>query len=136
MSAPGKCRADADEAANSGQNSEGGERYPHRGRRFVWYVSTMSMLAVTLPFGVSLLGRGEFRLSPKCHSHQPGHVKRRAGGSDCSYQPKYPAMRDEGRRDGVPEDLIFGPEAAERNDAADRQPTGKERPERVRHVFL
>src|SRR6266480_2449059 len=40
------------------------------------------------------------------------------------------------RRDGIPKDFIFRPEAAERNDAADRQPTSEKSQVRVRHVLL
>ena len=38
-------------------------------------------------------------------------------------------------RSSIPENFIFGPKAAEGNDAADRQPTGQEGPVSVGHVL-
>ena len=63
-------------------------------------------------------------LFPEDHRHQARHVERRARRGDRSNQPDDPTERDICRRGGVPQDL-FGPEAAERNDAADRQPSGE-----------
>src|ERR1044072_3947105 len=78
----------------------------------------------------------EFLLAPERHRHQSRHVKSGTRGGNRADQPDDPAERNVRRRCCVPEYFVFGPETAERNDAADREPSGHERPVRVRHVLL
>src|ERR1051325_5914702 len=58
-------------------------------------------------------------LAPERHRHQARHVERSARGRDRADQPYEPAERDVRSRSCLPENLVFGPETAERNDAAD-----------------
>ena len=74
--------------------------------------------------------------APKRQGHQTRHVKRGAGCCNRSHDPNNPAHRNKSGRGRAPENLVFGPEAAKRNDAANRQPTGEERPVGVGHVLL
>ena len=75
-------------------------------------------------------------LAPESHRHQTRHVKRRAGRGDRSDDPNQPADRNVSGRRRAPENFIFGPETAERNDAADRQPAREESQVGVGHVLL
>src|ERR1041385_3842050 len=60
-------------------------------------------------------------LAPESHRHQARHVERGASRGNRSDQPDEPAERDIRRLRCFPENLVLGPEAAERNDAADRR---------------
>src|SRR5262245_59953730 len=74
--------------------------------------------------------------APEGHRHQARHVEGSAGGRDGADKPDQPAKVNVISRRRLPENLILGPEAAERNDAANRQPAGEEGPVRVGHVLL
>src|SRR3954447_25164309 len=74
--------------------------------------------------------------SPESHRHQARHIKSSTDGSERGYQPKDPAEWNVSCAGSIPENFVFGPEAAERNDSANRQPAGKEGPVRVGHVLL
>ncbi len=78
----------------------------------------------------------KFFFAPESHGHQTGHVKRRAGRRDRADDPDQPANWNVSGRRRVPENFIFRPETAKRNDAADRQPAGEESHVRVGHVLL
>src|SRR5215213_10943402 len=64
--------------------------------------------------------------SPERHRHESRHVKRSTRRCDRADQPDEPAERDMRGRGSVPEYFVFGPETAERNDAADRKPASHE----------
>src|SRR6059036_3111002 len=58
----------------------------------------------------------EFLAAPERHRHQARHVESRARCGDSADDPEQPTQRNVSRRGGVPENFIFRPEAAERND--------------------
>src|SRR5215204_7820729 len=73
--------------------------------------------------------------APERQRHQPCHVERSTRRGDRADEPDEPAERDVRSQSCIPEYLVLGPETTERNDAADREPAGHERPVRVRHVL-
>src|SRR5215203_3186148 len=75
-------------------------------------------------------------LAPERHRHQARHVKRGASRGDRADYPDKPAERNVCRRSRIPKNFVFGPEPAERNDAADREPAGHESTVRVGLVLL
>src|ERR1051326_6488145 len=66
--------------------------------------------------------------TPKRHRHQSRHEERGTDGGNRADQPDEPTERNLRCRRSVPQDFVFGPETAERNHAADREPAGEERP--------
>src|SRR5438876_11908051 len=92
--------------------------------------------SITFMFQAMFVRSPKFFLTPKSHRHQSRHIKRRACCSNCSDDPQQPSNWKSIRRSRAPKDFIFRPEAAEWNDAADRQPAGEKRQIRVGHVLL
>src|ERR1043166_318595 len=87
-------------------------------------------------FGRMRVLRSEkFFFAPESHRHQARHVKRGAGRGDGPHQPNNPTHGNMSRRGGVPKNFVFRPETAERNNAADSQPTGHKSPIRFGHVL-
>src|SRR5215212_8976993 len=86
--------------------------------------------ALVVSGGVRFVGftaRGCFEKSlaaPERQRHQACHVERGTCRGDRADQPDEPAERDVRSQSCIPEYLVLGPEAAERNDAADREPAG------------
>ena len=74
--------------------------------------------------------------APERHRHQARHVERGASGGDRADQPHEPTERNVRSRGSLPENLVFGPEAAKRNNSANSQPTGEKSHVGVRHVLL
>src|SRR5205085_6794303 len=62
------------------------------------------------------------------HSNESGHIKGCARRRNRRDQPEHPAVWNECGRSGVPQNFIFRPEAAERNNAADGEPARQKSP--------
>src|SRR6266850_1113646 len=140
MLATSESRTDSYKPADCCQHGQHGQRHPHRGWRLVRNVRVVGrrFVIVIVHFvlrSVVVRSVEKFLLAPKSHSNQTRHVEGRAGGCDCSDNPYNPTYRNVPGSSCVPEDLVFGPETAKRNDAADGQPAGQERQVRVGHVL-
>src|SRR5260370_10097107 len=83
----------------------------------------------------SVFMRTELLFSPERHRHQTRHVERSARCGNRTDDPEQPSDRNLVSRSGAPQNFVFRPEAAERNDAADCQPAGQKRQVSVRHVL-
>src|SRR2546423_9888736 len=74
-------------------------------------------------------------IAPESHRNEPRHVKGSACRRNRRDQPEHPAVWNKRSRSRIPQNLVFRPEAAERNDAADGEPARQKSPVGVRHVF-
>src|SRR6266446_5327230 len=82
-----------------------------------------------------LMGLPEVFFSPESHGHQPRHIKRGARRRNCSDNPQQPSNGNVSSRNSPPQNFILRPETAERNDAANRQPSGHEREVGPGHIL-
>src|SRR5437016_6181814 len=79
--------------------------------------------SITLMFQAVFVCLPKILLTPKRHRHQTRHIKRGASRGDRADDPQQPADGNLTGGSRAPEDLVLGPETAERNDAANRQPS-------------
>src|SRR6266576_4003883 len=88
-------------------------------RRFVIVIVNFVLRSVVVTSVEKLLP------APDSHSHQTRHVERCARGGNRSDYPDNPTNWNVPGRSRVPENLVFGPETAKRDDAANGQPAGR-----------
>src|ERR1700686_2070264 len=87
----------------------------------------MTVIIVTMRIvTMSIWRHGPAILAAKCHVHQTEHIKGCNESGNDANQPIHPACVE-----GLPENLVLGPEASERRNARNRKrgnPHGRERP--------
>src|SRR6266404_2688175 len=93
------------------------------------------ILVMNLVFGRVWVRFAKIFFAPESHGHQTRHIERGAGRGNRADDPQQPSNGNVSSRNSPPENLIFGPEATKRNDAADGQPSSHKREIGPGHVL-